>query len=156
MQDIAGCRIVVGDVVRQDLVVECLTKAFAETAVVDRRKSPSHGYRAVHVVVRQGGRPVEIQVRTELQHRWAQLSEKLSDVVDPRLKYGGGPESLQSKLLKFSETVGRMEVVETRILSAKSRSESITEIDAEFTEIKKEFKDLLETLTEQSHLWENE
>jgi putative GTP pyrophosphokinase len=30
MQDIAGCRIVVGDVVRQDSVVGCLTKAFAD------------------------------------------------------------------------------------------------------------------------------
>ena len=44
MQDIAGCRVVVGDVVRQNSAVECLTKAFAETAVVDRRKTPSHGY----------------------------------------------------------------------------------------------------------------
>ena len=39
MQDIAGCRMVVADVVRQDSVVGCLTKAFAETSVVDRRKS---------------------------------------------------------------------------------------------------------------------
>jgi putative GTP pyrophosphokinase len=155
MQDIAGCRIVVDDVVKQDSVVGCLTKAFAETSVVDRRKIPSYGYRAVHVVVRRGGTPVEIQVRTQLQHRWAQLSEKLSDVIDPRVKYGGGPESLQSKLLKFSETVGKMEVLETRILTAESRSESIAEIDAEFTGIKKEFKDLLEMLIAQSHLWEN-
>jgi putative GTP pyrophosphokinase len=156
MQDIAGCRVVVDDVVRQDSAVGWLTKAFGETSVVDRRKTPTYGYRAVHVIVRQGGTPVEIQVRTELQHGWAQLSEKLSDVVAPGIKYGGGPESLRSKLLKLSEAVGKMEVVETRILSAESRSKSIAETDAEFAEIKKEFKDLLETLIEQGHLWEDD
>jgi putative GTP pyrophosphokinase len=156
MQDIAGCRVVVGDVVRQDAAVECLTKAFAETTVVDRRKIPSYGYRAVHVIVRQHGTPVEIQVRTELQHGWAQLSEKLGDIVDPSIKYGGGPDSLKSNLLKLSETVGKMEVLETRILSAESHSKSIAEIDAEFAEIKKEFKGLLETLIQQAHLWEDE
>jgi putative GTP pyrophosphokinase len=137
MQDIAGCRIVVGDVVRQDSVVGCLTKAFAETSVVDRRKTPSYGYRAVHVVVRQGGTPVEIQIRTELQHRWAQLSEKLSDVIDPKVKYGGGPESLQSKLLKLSEIAAKMEVLETRVLSSEDRSGSVAVVDGEFVEIRK-------------------
>jgi putative GTP pyrophosphokinase len=137
MQDIAGCRIVVGDVVRQDSVAGCLTKAFAETSVVDRRKTPSYGYRAVHVVVRQGGTPVEIQIRTELRHRWAQLSEKLSDVIDPKVKYGGGPESLQSKLLKLSEIAAKMEVLETRVLSSEDRSGSVAVVDGEFVEIRK-------------------
>jgi GTP pyrophosphokinase len=127
-----------------------------ETSVVDRRKTPSYGYRAVHVIVRQRGTPVEIQVRTELQHGWAQLSEKLSDVADPSIKYGGGPESLKSRLLKLSETVEKMEVMESKLLGAESRSKSIAEIDAEFVEIKKEFKGLLETLIEQSHLWEDQ
>jgi ppGpp synthetase/RelA/SpoT-type nucleotidyltranferase len=110
----------------------------------------------VHVVVRQGGTPVEIQVRTELQHRWAQLSEKLSDVIDPKVKYGGGPQSLQSKLLKLSEIAAKMEVLETRVLSSEGRSGAVAVVDGEFVEIKKEFKELLETLIAQSHLWENE
>ena len=152
MQDIAGCRVVVGDVVREDEVVGCLIEAFAETSVMDRRKTPSHGYRAVHVIVRHGGMPVEVQVRTELQHRWAQLSEKLSDVIDPSIKYGGGPDSLKSKLMRLSEAVGKVEVLENRILSAETRSEYV----AEFAEIKKEFKDLLEEMIEQGHLWEDD
>jgi ppGpp synthetase/RelA/SpoT-type nucleotidyltranferase len=152
MQDIAGCRVIVGDVVKQDSTVDCLMKAFAQTSVVDRRKVPSHGYRAVHVIVRQDSMPVEIQVRTELQHRWAQLSEKLADVVDPAVKYGGGPEALQSRLLSLSDTVGKMEVIEARILATGTRSE----IDAEFNETKMEFKHLLETLIEQGYLWHHE
>jgi putative GTP pyrophosphokinase len=156
MQDIAGCRVVVGDVVKQDEAVGLLTKAFAETSVVDRRSTPSHGYRAVHVIVRQRGIPVEIQVRTDLQHSWAQLSEKLSDVVDPSIKYGGGPESLKSKLLKLSEVVGKMEFLESNVLKAEHRSKSIVEIDAELPAVKKEFKSLLETLIDQGQLWEDE
>jgi ppGpp synthetase/RelA/SpoT-type nucleotidyltranferase len=34
---------------------------------------------------------VEIQVRILMQHWWAELSEKLSDTIDPEIKYGGGP-----------------------------------------------------------------
>src|SRR5260370_11586469 len=50
MQDIAGCRIVVADLLTQDEVVERLTDLFDRATIVDRREDPSHGYRAVHVI----------------------------------------------------------------------------------------------------------
>jgi ppGpp synthetase/RelA/SpoT-type nucleotidyltranferase len=56
--------------------------------MVDRRAQPSHGYRAVHVVVSQGGWPVEVQVRTELQNRWALLVERFADRWGQQVKYG--------------------------------------------------------------------
>jgi tRNA synthetases class I (I, L, M and V) len=43
MQDIAGCRVIVGDVLVQDESVLCLSRSFANASVVDRRKIPSHG-----------------------------------------------------------------------------------------------------------------
>jgi ppGpp synthetase/RelA/SpoT-type nucleotidyltranferase len=43
MQDIAGCRLVVLDVVAQDQVVERLKGALPKAVVVDRRKRPSFG-----------------------------------------------------------------------------------------------------------------
>lgn len=90
MQDIAGCRVVVEDTLKQDWVVERLVGAFQAAKVDDRRKRPSHGYRAVHVKVTVQGKLIEIQVRTELQHLWAQQSEIMSDASDPTIKYGGG------------------------------------------------------------------
>jgi ppGpp synthetase/RelA/SpoT-type nucleotidyltranferase len=57
-----------------------------DVTVVDRRAKPSHGYRAVHVVVRESGLPVEVQVRTELQHSWTELSESLADTFGSDLK----------------------------------------------------------------------
>lgn len=70
IQDIAGCRIVVADLNEQDRVVAALCEEFRGATVVDRRRHPSHGYRAVHVIPRSGDRRVEIQVRTRLQHMW--------------------------------------------------------------------------------------
>jgi len=88
VQDIAGCRLIVVDMVEQERVVQRLSKLFDNVSIVDRRKQPSHGYRAVHVVVKTPAKLVEIQVRTALQQAWAELSEKLSDVIDPAIKYG--------------------------------------------------------------------
>lgn len=99
----------------------CLTKAFPQSSVVDRREAPNHGYRAVQVIVRQFGMPVEVQIRTELEHSWAQLSEKLSDVVNPSVKYGGGPELLRSTLYLLSDLLGQMEALERRLLAAQIR-----------------------------------
>jgi len=90
MQDIAGLRVVVPMIEHQDAVVARIRSLFQNTSLVDRRANPSHGYRAVHIVVFESGYSIEIQVRTELQHRWAEASEKLSDIGDPALKYGGG------------------------------------------------------------------
>src|SRR5207249_2143742 len=50
MQDIAGCRLIVADVREQDRLVDGLKRLFPEHTVIDRRRHPSHGYRAVHVI----------------------------------------------------------------------------------------------------------
>jgi ppGpp synthetase/RelA/SpoT-type nucleotidyltranferase len=61
--------------------VASLASLFEHCVVFDRRKHPSHGYRAVHRVVRADALSVEIQVRTRLQHLWAEFSEKTSDAL---------------------------------------------------------------------------
>ena len=55
---------------------------------------------------------VEIQIRTSLQHLWAELSEKFADTVDPALKYGGGDQSILEVLAKSSHLVAREESLE--------------------------------------------
>jgi len=120
IQDIAGCRIVVTDVIEQEQVVETLAAAFPGASVRDRRQEPSFGYRAVHIVAEMFGKPVEIQVRTSLQHMWANLSEKSSDVLDPEIKYGGGPVKWRNFLDKGSQSVAAYEVLE------KIHSEAVT------------------------------
>jgi hypothetical protein len=118
MQDIAGCRLVVPNVLVQDQVVERLKSKLAKAAVVDRRKQPSFGYRAVHIIATARNKPIEIQVRTELQHLWAQLSEKRSDVEDPAIKYGGGSSETQKWLSAISSLITEIELRELTPLPA--------------------------------------
>jgi putative GTP pyrophosphokinase len=124
MQDIAGCRLVVGDVLAQNQVVERLKTALPRAVVIDRRKQPSFGYRAVHIIATARNKPIEIQVRTELQHMWAQLSEKLSDVLDPAIKYGGGDPEAQDFLSSLSERVAWSEDRELQPMAAELTEEA--------------------------------
>lgn len=117
IQDIAGCRVVVPESVEQEQVVSSLCGLFSGASVIDRRVNPSYGYRAVHVVVQTSKKFVEIQIRTSLQHLWAELSEKLSDVVDRTIKYGGGAPDVRTMLARSSLTVERLEGVETQLAS---------------------------------------
>ncbi|HYY96191.1 MAG TPA: hypothetical protein VE713_16920 [Pyrinomonadaceae bacterium] len=116
IQDIAGCRIIVADIAKQESVVRSLTGTFPQATVVDRREKPSHGYRAVHVVVNHDGKLIEIQVRTSLQHVWAELSEKFSDVIDSSIKYGGGDARIQKILQGAAETIAYEESEERKII----------------------------------------
>jgi len=59
---------IVPDILTQDEVVERLQGLFVRLTVVDRREHPSHGYRAVHLIVAHSGKLIEVQVRTALQH----------------------------------------------------------------------------------------
>ena len=92
MQDLVGARVVL-EMTRgeQDALVERITACCSNWRVVDRRARPSHGYRAVHVIVRLEGRPVEIQVRTRLQDLWAQIVERLADEWGRGIRYGEAP-----------------------------------------------------------------
>lgn len=112
MQDIAGCRLIVEDRRQQDELVTRLTELFPGSTVVDRRIKSSNGYRAVHVIARIGEIPVEVQVRTEPQHAWAEYAEKLADTIDPALKYGGGPEGPRAILNALSNVAHFVEQIE--------------------------------------------
>jgi len=58
---------------------------------IDRRAKPSHGYRALHAAVSFDGVNIEIQIRTLLQHIWADLMERLADRLGRQIRYGGQP-----------------------------------------------------------------
>jgi hypothetical protein len=93
MQDIAGARLVLEMTrVQQDQLVARIVELFPGAETMDRRAQPSHGYRAVHVVVQVDERFVEIQVRTVLQDLWAQLTERLGDAWGRGIRYGDPPD----------------------------------------------------------------
>lgn len=115
IQDLAGIRVVGDwDLDEQDEVVEAIASAFEKARLDDRRERPSHGYRAVHVIVEVDGFPVEIQVRTLFQDAWAQLMEHLADRAGRGIRYGDRPadaaaEELVDTLLRMSEKMALVE-----------------------------------------------
>lgn len=150
VQDIAGCRIVVSVVAEQEKVLSSLRNIFPKITVVDRRVKPSYGYRAVHVIVEISEKLIEIQVRSFLQHLWAEFSEKLSDVADPAIKYGGGAETFRKPLLDYSSILAHHEENEFRLQQLSKRSFD-GQVKEELTKLQKDMdqhKDqMAETLT---------
>ncbi len=112
IQDIAGCRVLVRDLADQDHLVENMMVFLSDSdlEIDDKRKSPTNGYRAVHIVAKKFGRPVEIQIRTGLQHAWAEISEKLADGLGHSIKYGSGDEDALRFLGKLSEVTAELEM----------------------------------------------
>src|SRR5258708_5129634 len=88
MQDIAGWRITVEDIPEQNRALDRLSNLFPTARIVDRRASPSYGYRTVHLIASVEKVTVEIQMRTIKQDLWASISEKVSDEFGVDLKYG--------------------------------------------------------------------
>jgi putative GTP pyrophosphokinase len=149
IQDIAGCRIVVADVPEQDRMVGVLRAGFSKAVVIDRRSSPSYGYRAVHVVVEALGRSVEIQIRTTLQHTWAEVSEKLSDVVDPAIKYGGGPDQVKEALKNGSDAVNLVEGALKQVAEAREKALADRELPEEARKVLSQAEDSLADIRKQ-------
>jgi hypothetical protein len=129
IHDVAGARIVIdGGRREQDQVVERIMRAFESCPKpperIDRREVPSHGYRAVHVIVYEDSTPTEIQVRTKLQDTWAQITEKLGDLWGRGLRYGNSPNQPDLDA-GFGSSLTRGEVIATLI----SVSDSIAQVE---------------------------
>lgn len=144
MQDIAGCRITVTDMIDQNEVVSKLGALFGKPIVVDRRERPSHGYRAVHVVAEFAGKLIEIQVRTVFQHLWAELSEKFSDTVDPGIKYGTGNKAAVTSLASTSRLIALVETLERQVVE----DQILNQVEGELGKAKQLLVELLEDTRE--------
>ncbi|SDH86696.1 hypothetical protein SAMN05192558_105420 [Actinokineospora alba] len=116
IQDLAGMRIVLDiDWIEQDRIVADLRELFTTSEnkkpkEYDRRVTPLQGYRAVHLVVFHNNLPVEIQIRTKLQHQWANLYEKLADIVGRGIRYGERPERWTTIIDTLAKTRGGQDV----------------------------------------------
>jgi ppGpp synthetase/RelA/SpoT-type nucleotidyltranferase len=93
IRDLAGLRVVVhGTRADQDEIAAQIGAVLSDDGrpakLIDRRADPRSGYRAVHLEVRREGILLEVQVRTTLQHRWAELFERAADRLGRGLRYG--------------------------------------------------------------------
>lgn len=131
MRDIAGLRIVEDLTLgAQDELVEMIVAELAGGEVIDRRAAPSHGYRAVHVVVERRGCFVEIQVRTLLQNLWAQTMETLGDRIGRGIRYGELPEDPHwrtsvANLVAWTEVIAAHERARAEVERREAELESL-------------------------------
>jgi putative GTP pyrophosphokinase len=104
MEDIGGVRAVLPN---QDVayrVAGRLRKNWTITRFRDYAAEPkADGYRALHLINRNHGRLIEVQLRTRLQDAWANSVEIDSRRVAPNLKFGAGPRELRDFYLVLGE-----------------------------------------------------
>jgi hypothetical protein len=110
----------------------------------DRRINPNHHYRALHLEIDVDEIGVEIQIRTPLQHGWAETFELLADIGGRGIRYGDPlncghlDPSLQEllrelfeSLVTLSDVIDTHEIMESRLhghldLHLKSEGKSTT------------------------------
>ena len=99
LHDIAGCRLVVptlGDVRRLQPI---FLDEFDIIRFRDYHEGRQDGYRAWHFVIRgSDDHRIELQLRTDLQDIWANISEWLAFRLDYAIKTGGGPSDVRRQL----------------------------------------------------------
>ena len=93
MRDNAGCRLVVASLatledVTARIVHGCNGELVRAIDYVDKPRPI--GYRGIHLILRYEGRLAEIQLRTQLMHKWAQLSEGVQSIEVRESSAGSG------------------------------------------------------------------
>ncbi|WP_179188489.1 hypothetical protein [Hydrogenophaga sp. IBVHS2] len=98
MDDIVGLRVIVLDPVSQQDAIDVIRRANKEVREpFDYRHLPAGRYRAVHLVLGEPSRRVEVQVRTLAQHLWADACERFGE----RAKEGDPTDDEQGYLDKL-------------------------------------------------------
>jgi hypothetical protein len=95
MADIGGVRAVLPDQAAAYRVASRLRMNWTIIKFRDYVADPKvDGYRALHLINRNRGRLIEVQLRTRLQDAWANSVEVDARRVAPGLKFGAGPQVL--------------------------------------------------------------
>ncbi|HTU69492.1 MAG TPA: hypothetical protein VMF11_04150 [Candidatus Baltobacteraceae bacterium] len=131
IQDIVGCRIIAINPSQQEEILSVLQGRFPSSDVKDRRANPTFGYRAVHLIVRDGRLRYEVQVRTRTQHIWATIVERLISKYGIQIKYGGGPPDVQERLQQLAGLISLYETeADPEALLTARISSSIDELES--------------------------
>jgi hypothetical protein len=104
MADIGGVRAVLPDQDAAYRVAGRLRKNWTIIRFRDYVAEPKpDGYRALHLINRNHGRLIEVQLRTPHKDTWANGIEIFSRAVAPGLKFGDGPHELTEFFVALGE-----------------------------------------------------
>ncbi|MDY5839578.1 MAG: hypothetical protein SPJ78_02470 [Corynebacterium camporealensis] len=83
--------------------------------IKDLRGDPHSGYRAVHLHVHANAGRSEIQIRTALQSRWANIYEKAGDIYGRDIRYLHEGEEIPKNAEKMVQDLHRLSRIIERI-----------------------------------------
>jgi putative GTP pyrophosphokinase len=112
MEDIGGCRAVLLNQGEVDAVARHIERWWDVKYRSDYRDDgkPGSGYRALHYVVVRQKRLIEIQLRTQGQHRWSETVERTASRLSFDLKDGQGPPELIQYFRAASDLIALQDI----------------------------------------------
>jgi ppGpp synthetase/RelA/SpoT-type nucleotidyltranferase len=127
LQDIGGCRIIVNSNRDVDDLVEfiknqmALDSNFAVQRVTDYRDRGRDitGYRSVHLILMFGERVLELQIRSRIQHYWAESIERTSVIYGHHLKEQEGDIAVINYFRELSDVFYEIESGRSPSIAAK-------------------------------------
>lgn len=117
LQDIGGCRIIVNSNNDVDNLYMILhnkskkSKYFTIDRVIDYREKgrEDSGYRAMHLILSRNNVKIELQLRSRIQHYWAESIERTSIIYGHSLKEGEGDQIVLDYFKKTSDAFYTLE-----------------------------------------------
>lgn len=117
LQDIGGCRIIVDNNDDVDQLVEFIKgkvstqNAFEISRITDYRDRgrDDTGYRSVHLILKRSGRALELQIRSRIQHYWAESIERTSVIYGYHLKEKEGDPAVIGYFKTLSDVFYELE-----------------------------------------------
>lgn len=112
LQDIGGCRVIVESNNSVDLFLDVInskltkSKFFVIKRITDYRRLGRNdsGYRAVHLIIERNGFTLELQIRSRIQHYWAESVERASVIYGRQLKELDGDE----RIINYFRTISNL------------------------------------------------
>ena len=127
MVDIGGLRVVVpsmDDLVKyHKAVAVALNEQITATKDYVANPRPS-GYRAIHLHLKRDGVQIEVQLRTQLMHAWAELDESMSSITSTNLKQDSSATRLHSIAKELAEVYSQLDQGVLRPEEADQKRES--------------------------------
>lgn len=117
LQDIGGCRIIVENNENVDQLIpfirDNVTKigGFSLRRVTDYREKgrDQTGYRSAHLLLERDGRSLELQIRSRIQHYWAESIERTSVIYGRHLKEQEGDPAVIDYFRQLSDVFYEIE-----------------------------------------------
>ena len=111
LQDIGGARIIVETNSEADRLYGFLLEQIRSNSQINLIKETDYrekgrddsGYRALHLILDVGGRKIELQIRSRVQHYWAESIERTSVIYGYHLKEGEGDPAVIQYFKQLSD-----------------------------------------------------